>query len=393
MRMYYACLVLLPCIPIANADLEVHVFDVGGALCTLTVTDSNHYMVYDAGVGFDAGSQRICAQQIDGEMPTGEEIDLLVLSHSDADHINSVPELFNLREIRRVVRTGHPRATKAWCTVDYLIKTSLDGGIAYDSSDLSVLMDDCEETGNPIWVWRESVSPPPKNLDFNLQYFSLIPGVDSVRLGSTIHAPLVTFLFGLHKTPDAWDDDFPSGRSRVSRQRNAISIIAKLEHLGSSVLFTGDSVGLSDGTSSRTDDLNEACIATEKALLDSEESGNIDLESDVLIAPHHGSSNGSCLDFIDAVAAKSVVFSAGHQHHHPSYPAARRYFQAGLDECFMFRTDREDNEGAGEWHGPAQINGHKDGSLDDSVIIEIDSNGVVVRYANPIGTSTACANW
>lgn len=72
----------------------------------------------------------------------------------------------------------------------------------------------------------------------------------------------------------------------------------------------------------------------EKKLLQS----NVDLKSDVLIAPHHGSSNSSSIKFINAVSCRYVVFSSGKsnvfKHPHPSI--IQRYQEAGSN---VLRTD------------------------------------------------------
>ena len=38
----------------------------------------------------------------------------------------------------------------------------------------------------------------------------------------------------------------------------------------------------------------------------------ITIDSDVMIAPHHGGGNGSSTKFIEAVSPKYVIFPAGH---------------------------------------------------------------------------------
>ena len=81
-------------------------------LCTLTEAPGGHYMVYDAGVGLRSGSQTLCADRIHGILPPGAAIDALILSHSDQDHIGSVARLLQLRDVHRVARTGHERATE-----------------------------------------------------------------------------------------------------------------------------------------------------------------------------------------------------------------------------------------------------------------------------------------
>ena len=389
----HAALLVFASLPaLALADVKVHVFDVGAGHCTLTETSDEHYMVYDAGVAWQQYQPRLCAQKIHAAMPEGAEIALLILSHSDADHINSAAELLRLRAVRRVVRTGHVRATKPWCEMDYMINTKLGGAEELDAHELSQQLDQCDRTGVPIKVTYNTPTPTSKTVDFNLAHHSIDPGHDAIPLGSATHATTVSLLFGLSSSPDAWDDDFPPG-SRQSRRRNAISIVAKLEYRGSSVLFTGDAVGLPEGKGLSDDALRECCIATERSLVGLHDSGTISLRSDILIAPHHGSANGSCLDFIQRVNPDRVVFPAGHKYGHPARSTAERYRLAGVHKCDMLRTDRGDDEGENEWLGPARMRGDKDPISDDDILITLTSTGATAEYADRLGSVADCPDW
>ena len=169
------------------------------------------------------------------------------------------------------------------------------------------------------------------------------PGKDRYPVAST--GATVTLLHGRNDAPPSWDKHFASGDLR-SRQRNAISIIAKLEFHGRSVLFTGDSVGLDRYGQSKVE---APCVATEQDLVQGHNSKDFDLASDVLIAPHHGSSNGSCLEFIKTVSPRWTIFASGNGHRHPTKTVVSRYLKAGIATSRIFRTDRGDNEGGSEW--------------------------------------------
>ncbi len=66
----------------------------------------------------------------------------------------------------------------------------------------------------------------------------------------------------------------------------------------------------------------------------------IDLRSDVLVVPHHGSGYSSSAEFIKAVACRYAIVSAGKANvfHHPHPSTLQRYQAAGV--C-VFRTDRD----------------------------------------------------
>src|SRR5690606_25458217 len=55
------------------------------------------------------------------------------------------------------------------------------------------------------------------------------------------------------------------------------------------------------------------------------------LQAEVLVAPHHGSKTSSTADFVDAVAARVVIFGAGWRSHfrHPRPEVVARYEALG----------------------------------------------------------------
>jgi beta-lactamase superfamily II metal-dependent hydrolase len=107
-----------------------------------------------------------------------------------------------------------------------------------------------------------------------------------------------------------------------AERNNATSIVVRLEYQNKLILFCGDAVGR------HIDDSENALIATEQFMVDHASARTID--SDVLIAPHHGADNGSSKDFIEAVTPKYVIFSAGHDYEHPRASAANRYLAESI---------------------------------------------------------------
>ena len=109
----------------------------------------------------------------------------------------------------------------------------------------------------------------------------------------------------------------------------------------------------------------------------------IPIDSDVLIAPHHGADNASTKAFIEAVTPDFVIFSAGHAFEHPRKSTAERYIAAGVPAKRLLRTDWGDDEGGDEW-AEGRVAGQKDKLGDDDVdiIIRADSK-VEVDYHDP----------
>lgn len=306
----------------------IRVVDTGpGLMCLIKVPYGSvyRYAIYDAGNRQKAAT--ILRAKLDEFIPRGSTIDLLVLSHSDADHVGMVPEIFDRYVVKRVIRPGISRTTATWNNAVQAI--SREAG--------------CD--------------------DINL-------GEDEVDVGSRFMVGATTFRFvcGFSEPPETayWDI------RNESERLNAGSIVMRMIHKGRSVLFTGDAVGRHD-----QDPDPYALIATERYAID--QIPILPIHSKVLLAPHHGADNGSSLPFIAAVNPEYVVFSAGHQHEHPRASTVDRFLNF-VPISKMFRTDRGDDEGGKEWPF-ASIPGLSDPAGDDDIDIAITStSGLTVRY-------------
>ncbi len=91
------------------SDVYIRVVDVGPGLCTITEAPGEHYMIYDA--GHWTGSNCLEAAQ---EIVDPETIDLMILSHSDGDHLGEAAEILNQFEIQTIIVTGDPRDSNVW---------------------------------------------------------------------------------------------------------------------------------------------------------------------------------------------------------------------------------------------------------------------------------------
>ncbi len=328
----YFLIILLSLIPswgfASSNDLTARVVDVGAGECVAIKIPGDYYMVYDAGNYKDNGESALRA--IEEIIPENEEIDLLVLSHSDADHLGGADEILDAYTVKRVLRTGTRRSTATWNAADAAIKAE-------------VKFESC--------------------MDINLSYWEYPAGA-TYRLGETF----VTMVSGFGELPDDWDI------ANNSERNNAGSIVIRVQYKGKSILLCGDAVGRHIG------DPDDTCIASEKFMV--ENSSVIAIDSDVIVAPHHGADNGSSAKFISAVSPDYVIFSAGHAHEHPRSSTAKRYLNAGVKLENIFRTDKGDDEGDDEWNHQSE-NNQRDQRGDDDVEIRISKNGVVsVDYHN-----------
>ncbi len=217
-------------------DVYVRVVDVGSGLCAVAEIPGEHYMVYDA--GHWQGNKCIEAVR---EIVDTDEIDLLILSHSDSDHLGDADEILHEYQVRQIIRTGFLRwDTATWRHANNAISEEVEYGAAVT----------------------------------NLQSVDLVPGTQ-IALGDAT----VTLIAG-------WGEWVASGPT-ASEKRNAISIVAQLEYRDRSVLFTGDTVGR------RKSDPDSACKDAAKIMVDRHNAGTVTLKSDVIIAPHHGGNTGT----------------------------------------------------------------------------------------------------
>ena len=251
------------------------------------------------------------------------DIDLMIISHSDADHLGDGKRILEEKRVKQTILAGEPRDTGSFKDLmDALGKEVKEGGSVH-----------------------------------NLQSVDLIPG-STIHLGEAT----VTLMAGWPR----WTESGPTD----SERRNAISVVVRLEYRGRSVLFTGDTVGR------RLSDPDDACKDAEKVMVD--RAGELPLRADVLIASHHGGNNGSATCFIEAIQPQFVVFSAGHDHQHPTHDAATRFLtHASLEPKQLFRTDfGDDEDGTFEWKA-GSIEGCSYPAGDDDVEIALRANGSV----------------
>lgn len=311
------------CSRVVAQPLQVQVVDVGAGLCCVVVTPDGHYAVIDAGNYADRGATAMAA--LERLIPYGATIDLLVLSHCDADHIAAVPFIFENYAVREVWRDGFDNGSDTWRYADTAVRAE----------------ENCQ--------------------DVNLQEIEVEPGY-----AITVGKATVTFLCGFSEIPESWE---PLSKAE---NRNARSVVVRLDYDEASMFFSGDTVGR------RTGDRADVCVAAEQFLVAN--ASTVPIDVDVVVAPHHGGDNGSSTALIEAMSPRYVIFSAGSKYRHPRAQTVRRYLASGVPASRIFRTDRGDNEGSPEWR--PRSGARPDPPGDDDVLVELSRNGRVdVSYA------------
>jgi competence protein ComEC len=307
-------------------SLFVRVIDVGAGLsCVLKLPDGRHII-------YDAGEKNLATNQIASLVPRNSDIELLVLSHSDSDHLGATPFICSNYHVKHIIHSGLMKP-----------KTTIGDGVG----------------GGPPGIGRaKGVAVANGCEELNLASAGLLPGR---RFN---YGPVTaTFVFGLHKPMNEWGFN-PITDS--SEYYNSGSVVLRVEYRGQSILFCGDTVGR------HINDNNIVCIAAEREMV--RNAAAVPIDSDIIIAPHHGADNGSSLDFIRAVTPRVVIFSAGSDFKHPRLRTVNRYKSVGVEVADMYRTDLGDRLRSGEWsRGSKQAGGDKPG--DDHVDILIRDNG------------------
>lgn len=305
----------------------VRVVDVGQGLCVIVVTPDRHSMVYDAGGA-------LCPDAVQEMIPDGD-IDLLVFSHSDADHIGAGRAILQRNRVHRILHPGDARS------------------------------------GQTLAELREAIDAEPDVEVFDLSSTPLEFG-HVFQIGSGASAIFVAGWADGHDS-EGPDDPTLSG----GPLNNALSIVIRFEYGGHSVLLSGDTVGRA-----ASDQGKAGCRYAERYMVENQNA--VPIDSDVLIGQHHGADNASSICFLRAVSPDYVVFSAGHNgtYVHPRASAAFRVMSVGIPADHIFRTDYRDNQGAPEWVYGA-LRGCSDPAGDDDVDIRLprdESEPIRISY-------------
>ena len=321
--LFYAVTPAIALVPKPDA-VFVRVVDVGAGECCIIKLPGGRNIIYDAGLGDTA------MNAIEELIPHEEPIDLMVLSHTDADHIGAVDEICDVYDVKKIIHSSKHRTTITWGEAE----TAIDG-----------------EPGVEEWDLAETPIEPGTVVDVGS------PGVT------------VKLICGFNEPPAEWN------LTETSELNNAGSIVMQIEYKTKSILFCGDAVGRHIGSPEST------CIAAEKFMVDN--AAQVPIESDVVIGPHHGADNGSSKQWIEAVDPTYVIFSAGHKYQHPRKLAAQRYLDYAANLKKILRTDFGDDEGGKEWPW-ARKNNNSDPIADDDVDVQIYKSGTLqVRYRTP----------
>ena len=303
-------------VPPSPEEALIRFVDVGPGLCVVGRFPDGQDLLYDA--GHWVGSNCLNAVR---EIVTDSVIDLIVISHSDSDHLGELDEILDEFDAGIILHTGYERTTDAWRNANSAMQAQQARGATI----------------------------------INLAETPMQPG-EVIGLGQADGV----FIAGWHEWDEALSD--PGFSPEGAELRNVISIVLRIEFAGRRLLLTGDTIGR------RLDDDLNACRDAQGVMVDRHPV--VSLDADILLSAHHGGDNGDAACFIEAVSPQDIIISAGHAHRHPRGSTIDRYLGFGMTAEHIYRTDRGDDEGPGEW-SLGRIDGCSDRRGDDAIELVI----------------------
>lgn len=295
-----------------EGELMVHFIDVGQGDCILILFPDGKDMLIDCANYNNSSDYRTETLDYIGDYVTDGQLDYLMLTHCDSDHVYFMDEVLEEYRVSNVfmpnVLATHDEVESA--NID---ETKLDMFTDKDTVETACYADffvgaltepDCniylnvdpDENTNAIVITDDGVQDPAA------------PDTDATyRL--TFYCP----------TQEYYDES----NLGSAEKKNAISPIGILEYNGFRLVLTGDS-----------NKINEPTFVERVG-------GNLDC--DVLKVGHHGSESSSTEDFLDAIDCEYAVISCnaeGNTFYHPRQTTLDRFVERDMT---IYRTDNNGN--------------------------------------------------
>ena len=295
-----------------EGELMVHFIDVGQGDCILILFPDGKDMLIDCANYNNSSDYRTETLDYIGDYVTDGQLDYLMLTHCDSDHVYFMDEVLEEYRVSNVfmpnVLATHDEVESAnideakldmftdkdtvetACYADFFVG-------ALTETDCNIYLNvDPDENTNAIVITDDGVQDPAA------------PDTDATyRL--TFYCP----------TQEYYDES----NLGSAEKKNAISPIGILEYNGFRLVLTGDS-----------NEINEPTFVERVG-------GNLDC--DVLKVGHHGSETSSTEEFLDAIDCEYAVISCnaeGNTFYHPRQTTLDRFIDRDMT---IYRTDNNGN--------------------------------------------------
>lgn len=289
-----------------DGELAVHFIDIGQGDCILIQFPDGKDMLIDCGT--DKGGDWAEVKAYLEEQVPDDQLDYLMLTHADEDHVSYLPdvlELFDVDNVYMPYALAEPTGTSATAQ-------RLRDEIAALPEEKTAVFKDEDTIGTNIYAefFIAALSEPEANIIFNMDK-------NESENAIVIADESNTYRLAFYCPTEQYYEENNIDKNAYSK--NAVSPVGILEYNDVRFVFTGDS-----------NEENEPIIA--------ERIGNIDC--DYLKVAHHGSDTSSLDEFLDAVDCEYAIISCGGKHGHPTQEALTRFKARGME---VYRTDNNGN--------------------------------------------------
>lgn len=295
-----------------EGELMVHFIDVGQGDCILILFPDGKDMLIDCANYNNSSDYRTETLDYIDDYVTDGQLDYLMLTHCDSDHV------YFMDEVLEEYRVSNVFMPNVLATHDEVESANID------EAKLDMFTDkDTVETACYADFFVGALTEPDCNIYLNVDpdentnaIVITDDGVQDPAAPDTDATYRLTFYCPTQEYHDESNLD-------SAEKKNAISPIGILEYNGFRLVLTGDS-----------NKINEPTFVERVG-------GNLDC--DVLKVGHHGSESSSTEEFLDAIDCEYAVISCnaeGNTFYHPRQTTLDRFVERDMT---IYRTDNNGN--------------------------------------------------
>ena len=295
-----------------EGELMVHFIDVGQGDCILILFPDGKDMLIDCANYNNSSDYRTETLDYIGDYVTDGQLDYLMLTHCDSDHV------YFMDEVLEEYRVSNVFMPNVLATHDEVESANID------EAKLDMFTDkDTVETACYADFFVGALTEPDCNIYLNVDpdenTNAIVITDDGVQDPDTPDTDATYRLTFYCPTQEYYDES----NLGSAEKKNAISPIGILEYNGFRLVLTGDS-----------NEINEPTFVERVG-------GNLDC--DVLKVGHHGSESSSTEKFLDAIDCEYAVISCnaeGNTFYHPRQTTLDRFVERDMT---IYRTDNNGN--------------------------------------------------
>ena len=301
-----------------EGELQVHFMDVGQGDSILILFPDGKDMLIDCANYNNASSYRTKILAYIDNYVTDGQLDYLMLTHCDGDHVYFMDEVLEKYDVDTVFMPNVLAEPSGTQSSDRL-QAEID---ALDQSKVGMFTDeDTVDSNAYAEFFIAALSEPDCEVILTVdpdEDTNSIVITDGTKQADGSYAD-ATYMLTFYCPTEEY---YASSDLSSAEEKNAISPIGILEYNGVRVVLTGDS-----------NEINEPLFV--------ERAGYIDC--DVLKVGHHGSETSSTEEFLDAVDCEYAIISCnaeGNKFYHPRQNTLDRLIEDGMT---IYRTDNNGN--------------------------------------------------